>query len=164
MGVAETPLHIRRFGDSDLAIQAALNGLGVTLIWHSLVMNDLKAGRLKRVLNLQHTDRFHLSTGDAQKQDDAEQGGCVQGLVVRTGGQSAQGEAGQEDRLVQGRDEVEYFSVALVWRYEKQKPGDAGLLFWEVFPFNSFPMQTPLIPQISTTALLQDTRCVLADT
>ena len=49
LGIVETPSHIRRFGDSDLAIQAALNGLGVTLIWHSLVMNDLKAGRLKRI-------------------------------------------------------------------------------------------------------------------
>jgi LysR family glycine cleavage system transcriptional activator len=52
LGVAETPLHIRRFGDSELAIQAALNGLGITLIWHSLVMDDLAAGRLKQVVNL----------------------------------------------------------------------------------------------------------------
>jgi LysR family glycine cleavage system transcriptional activator len=50
LGIVETPLNIRRFGDSDLAIQAALNGLGVTLIWHSLVMDDIKAGRLARVL------------------------------------------------------------------------------------------------------------------
>ena len=52
LGVAETPLHIRRFGDSELAIQAALNGLGITLIWHSLVKDDLAAGRLKQVLKL----------------------------------------------------------------------------------------------------------------
>jgi len=51
LGIVETPLHIRRFGDSDLAIQGALNGLGITLIWHSLVMDDLKAGRLARVLD-----------------------------------------------------------------------------------------------------------------
>jgi LysR family transcriptional regulator, glycine cleavage system transcriptional activator len=51
LGIVETPLHLRRFGDTDLAIQAALNGLGITLIWHSLVTNDLKAGRLKRVLD-----------------------------------------------------------------------------------------------------------------
>ena len=52
LGVAETPLHIRRFGDSDLAIQAALNGLGVALIWHTLVKDDLESGRLKQVLKL----------------------------------------------------------------------------------------------------------------
>lgn len=49
MEIVETPLHIRRFGDSDLAIHAALNGLGVTLIWHTLVTDDLKSGRLMRV-------------------------------------------------------------------------------------------------------------------
>jgi LysR family transcriptional regulator, glycine cleavage system transcriptional activator len=50
-GVTESPLHIRRFGDSDLAIQAALNGLGIALIWHTLVADDLKSGRLMRVLD-----------------------------------------------------------------------------------------------------------------
>ena len=51
LGIVQTPLNIRRFGDSDLAIQGALNGLGVALIWHSLVMDDVKAGRLARVLD-----------------------------------------------------------------------------------------------------------------
>lgn len=51
-GVDNVPLHIRRFsGDAGLAIQAAVNGLGVALAWHSLVMDDLKAERLARVLD-----------------------------------------------------------------------------------------------------------------
>jgi LysR family glycine cleavage system transcriptional activator len=50
-GISDTPLHIRRFGDADLAIQAAVNGLGVTLAWHSLVADDLDAGRLAVVLD-----------------------------------------------------------------------------------------------------------------
>lgn len=51
LGVVDVPLNIRRFGDADLAIQAAINGLGITLTWQSLVLNDLKSGRLVRVLN-----------------------------------------------------------------------------------------------------------------
>ena len=51
LGVVDIPLSIRRFGDADLAIQAAINGLGITLMWQSLVLNDLKSGRLVRVLN-----------------------------------------------------------------------------------------------------------------
>ncbi len=43
-------LRIQRFSDSNLAIQAALAGLGVTLAWRSLVADDLKAGRLVQVL------------------------------------------------------------------------------------------------------------------
>lgn len=49
MGVRDTALRVRRFGDAELTIQAAIKGLGVTLIWHSLVINDLKSGRLARV-------------------------------------------------------------------------------------------------------------------
>lgn len=51
LGVVDIPLRIRRFSDAELAIQAAITGLGVTLVWHSLVANDLKAGRLVRILN-----------------------------------------------------------------------------------------------------------------
>ncbi len=51
LGVTDTPLNIRRFGDSDLAVQAALNGLGVALTWHSLVVDDIESGRLIRVLD-----------------------------------------------------------------------------------------------------------------
>lgn len=50
LGVADAPLNVRRFGDADLAIQAAVNGLGVTLAWHSLVQNDLGSGRLVQIL------------------------------------------------------------------------------------------------------------------
>ena len=51
LGTAGTPLRLRRFSDADLAIQAAIAGLGVTLAWQSLVSADLKAGRLVQVLN-----------------------------------------------------------------------------------------------------------------
>ena len=51
LGVVGLPLRIRRFSDAELAIQAAITGLGVTLGWHSLVANDLKMGRLVRILN-----------------------------------------------------------------------------------------------------------------
>ena len=52
LGVGNTPLRIRRFnGDANLAIQAAVSGLGVALAWHSLVVDDLKAGRLAQVLD-----------------------------------------------------------------------------------------------------------------
>jgi LysR family transcriptional regulator, glycine cleavage system transcriptional activator len=49
--VVDVPLNIRRFGDTDLALQAAVNGLGATLAWHSLVKDDIKSGRLVRILN-----------------------------------------------------------------------------------------------------------------
>ena len=45
------PLRIRHFGDASLAIQAAVSGLGITLSWNSLVTDDLKAGRLVRLLD-----------------------------------------------------------------------------------------------------------------
>jgi len=63
LGVDNTPLRIRRFsGDSSLAIQAAVSGLGVALAWHSLVVDDLKAGRLAQVLDhtIPTTLGFHL--------------------------------------------------------------------------------------------------------
>jgi LysR family glycine cleavage system transcriptional activator len=47
----EAPLRIRRFGDSSLTLQAACSGLGIALAWHSLVADDLKAGRLVRLLD-----------------------------------------------------------------------------------------------------------------
>ncbi|MDE1989793.1 MAG: transcriptional regulator GcvA [Betaproteobacteria bacterium] len=45
------PLRIRRFGDTSLALQAASTGLGATLTWYSLVVDDLQAGRLVHLLN-----------------------------------------------------------------------------------------------------------------
>jgi len=56
------PLHIRPFDDSNLAIQAAISGLGVALAWHSLVEGDLKAGRLVRLLDrrIPTTLGYHL--------------------------------------------------------------------------------------------------------
>ena len=51
LGVANAAFRIRRFSDTELAIQAATAGLGVTLAWHSLVKADLKEARLAQVLN-----------------------------------------------------------------------------------------------------------------
>ncbi len=48
---AEHALRVRRFGDANLAIQAAISGLGATLTWHSLIADDLKSGRLVQLLN-----------------------------------------------------------------------------------------------------------------
>lgn len=45
------PLQVRYFEDATLAIQAALSGLGVTLAWYSLVVDDLRAGRLVRLFD-----------------------------------------------------------------------------------------------------------------
>lgn len=49
--VPEAPLRIRRFGESNLTIQAAIAGLGIALVWRSLVEDDLKAGRLVHLIN-----------------------------------------------------------------------------------------------------------------
>lgn len=46
----QVPLRIRRFGDSSLTLQAAMSGLGIAFAWHSLVADDLKSGRLVRLL------------------------------------------------------------------------------------------------------------------
>ncbi len=51
LGVNEKPQRIRHFGDANLAIQAAIAGLGATLTWYSLAMDDLKAGRLVHLLD-----------------------------------------------------------------------------------------------------------------
>lgn len=60
--VADVPLRIQRFSDANLAIQAAVAGLGVTLTWYSLVADDLKAGRLVRLLDraIPTTLGYHL--------------------------------------------------------------------------------------------------------
>lgn len=47
----DAALRIRHFGDANLAIQAAVSGLGVTLCWRSLAVDDLNAGRLVRLLD-----------------------------------------------------------------------------------------------------------------
>ena len=52
LGIDNFPLQLRRYsGDSNLAIQAAINGMGVTGAWYSLVADDVKAGRLALVLD-----------------------------------------------------------------------------------------------------------------
>ena len=51
LGVGNSALRIRHFGDANLAIQAAASGLGATLCWYSLAADDLKAGRLVRLLD-----------------------------------------------------------------------------------------------------------------
>lgn len=51
LGVTGAPSNVRRFGDADLAIEAAANGLGITLAWHSLVAADIESGKLRQVLD-----------------------------------------------------------------------------------------------------------------
>ena len=51
LGVDEKPRRVQHFGDANLAAQAAVSGLGATLSWYSLVMDDLKAGRLVHLLD-----------------------------------------------------------------------------------------------------------------
>lgn len=43
--------RIQGFGGAGLAIQAAVSGLGVTLAWRSLVIDDISAKRLRQVLD-----------------------------------------------------------------------------------------------------------------
>jgi LysR family glycine cleavage system transcriptional activator len=62
-GVAlAAPLRVQHFGDANLIIQAATAGLGIALVWRSLVEDDLSAGRLVRLLNQAIDTRmaFHL--------------------------------------------------------------------------------------------------------
>lgn len=40
------PLRIRHFSEVNLAIQAAMSGLGVALAWRSLVLDELRSGKL----------------------------------------------------------------------------------------------------------------------
>lgn len=44
-------LRTRYVGDLNLSIQAAVSGIGVALSWHSLVADELKAGRLVRLFD-----------------------------------------------------------------------------------------------------------------
>lgn len=63
LGVADkAPPRIQEYSDASLAIQAAVSGLGVTLAWSSLVMDDVKAGHLVRVLGhaIPTTLGYHL--------------------------------------------------------------------------------------------------------
>jgi LysR family transcriptional regulator, glycine cleavage system transcriptional activator len=47
MGVVpEGPLRLRPFGDASLVLEAAQAGLGVALVWRTLVSDELAAGRL----------------------------------------------------------------------------------------------------------------------
>lgn len=65
LGLAlESPLRIRRFGDMNLSIQAAMSGLGVALVWHSLVVDELRNGRLVQLFGqaLATKQGYHLVT------------------------------------------------------------------------------------------------------
>lgn len=58
----ETPARIRHFGEVNLVIQGAVAGLGVALVWHSLVAEELRAGRLVQLFGRSLTTQqgFHL--------------------------------------------------------------------------------------------------------
>lgn len=52
LGVELTgPLRIRHFEDVNLVIQAVTSGLGVGLVWHSLVVDELAAGHVVHLLD-----------------------------------------------------------------------------------------------------------------
>ncbi|MBI1423845.1 MAG: transcriptional regulator GcvA [Gammaproteobacteria bacterium] len=57
-------LRIRNFGDSNLSIEAAVSGLGVTLTWHSLVADEVRNGRLVQLFGhaLATKQGYHLVT------------------------------------------------------------------------------------------------------
>lgn len=57
-----TPLRIRYFEDANLVIQAVTSGLGVGLIWHSLVADELAAGRVVHLFDkiLPTNHGYHL--------------------------------------------------------------------------------------------------------
>jgi LysR family glycine cleavage system transcriptional activator len=61
---SETALRIRYFSDSNLTIQAAMSGLGVALAWHSLVVDELRSGRLVQLFGhaLATKQGYHLVT------------------------------------------------------------------------------------------------------
>jgi len=58
----DKPLRIRHFGDANLVIEAAAAGLGVGLAWQSLVADELRAGRLVRILDksVATNNAYHL--------------------------------------------------------------------------------------------------------
>ena len=62
LGVSNASLRVRHFGDANLTLQAAVSGLGVAPAWRSLVMDDVKAGRLVRLLDsaIPTTLGYHL--------------------------------------------------------------------------------------------------------
>lgn len=61
LGVSGKP-RIRHFSDTNLVIEAAMAGLGVALVWHSLVAADLQAGKLQRLFDntLPYSHGYHL--------------------------------------------------------------------------------------------------------
>ncbi len=57
----DRPLKIRQFGDAALVMEAALAGLGVALIWRTLIEEDLTAGRLKALFSaVPVANAYHL--------------------------------------------------------------------------------------------------------
>ena len=60
----DKPLRLRYFGDSNITIQAAMSGSGVALVWRSLVVDELRAGRLVQLFgqSLSTNNRYHLLT------------------------------------------------------------------------------------------------------
>jgi LysR family transcriptional regulator, glycine cleavage system transcriptional activator len=57
-------LRVRHLGDSNLVIEAAVSGLGVGLVWSSLVADAVRAGRLVQLLgkSLATDHGYHLVT------------------------------------------------------------------------------------------------------
>ncbi len=60
----DRPLRIRRFGEVNLVIQAAVTGLGIALAWRSLVLDELRSGTLVQLFGavLPTNHAYHLVT------------------------------------------------------------------------------------------------------
>lgn len=63
MGVpGDRPLRLRPFGDASLVVEAAVAGLGVALLWRTLVSAELADGRLRTVFDGRPlTNAYHLA-------------------------------------------------------------------------------------------------------
>lgn len=58
---ADTALRVREFGDINLVIEAALSGLGVAMVWQSLIQEELNVGRLMALFPEQPlTNAYHF--------------------------------------------------------------------------------------------------------
>ena len=67
--VPSRPLRLRPFGDAALVIEAALAGLGVALVWRTLVSGELASGRLVALFpGRPLSSAYHLVSAPARRE------------------------------------------------------------------------------------------------
>jgi LysR family glycine cleavage system transcriptional activator len=67
--VPPRPLRLRPFGDAALVIEAALAGLGVALVWRTLVSGELASGRLVALFpGRPLSSAYHLVTAPSRRE------------------------------------------------------------------------------------------------